>query len=464
MKKAATTVEYAIIALLIINLVISGVAISYITGLSGDVKSLSTDLKTVVSNQEKMFENFNTIASQIAEITGTVANITAPGAPAAPAGAPIKIGIIVPLTGPNAYNGWLMSRGALVAQKYINDRGGVLGRPIEVIIEDGMGKAEPSILAAEKLITVDKVVALAGFYKTLTTKAVMESVIAKYKIPMFTAGWSDSITAAHNKYVFRAGPMIGAQLDQWAEFIGWISDQTGRKKFAAYSENDEYGIEFQSGLLDRLKKAGKVEIVADIYHDLEATDFMSDLIKIKESGAEIFWTATVTSAVMTMIKQAAQVGLKDQAIIASVADGFYYTEEYKNTVGEAGDHVIITAFHKPGIQYTDLTPIMDDIYRELGYGDKIEYYITLQVCEDVLLIAKAIELAGSTDPDAIVNALETHTFIGPWGVVKFSMEPTGPYYHQWTPPMLFEQYQNLELKVIYPPELAEVEPILPPAP
>ena len=165
---------------------------------------------------------------------------------------------------------------------------------------------------------------------------------------------------------------------------------------------------------------------------------------------------------MTMIKQAVQVGLKDQAIITAIADGFYFTDEYKNTVGEAGDHVIINAFHKPGTRYTDLTPIMDDIYRELGYGDKIEYYITLQVCEDVLLIAKAIELAGSTDPDAIVNALETHSFVGPWGVIKFSMEPTGPYYHQWTPPMLFEQYQNLELKVVYPPELAEVEPILPP--
>ena len=423
-SRAISKLEYTLLSLVIISILVSGVAIFFTMNISTKVEELMR-------------------ATVVSPVTATT-----------PTPEVIKIGVEVPLTGPNAYNGWLMARGALVAQKFINERGGVLGKKLVVVIEDETPTAEGAILAAEKLVTVDKVVAIVGFYKSFTSKAVIESVISKYHVPMFTAGWSNALTEMRNKYVFRAGPLIAGQIDQWVAFIEELAEKTGRKKFAAYSENTDYGTEFQSAVIEGLKKHGKVEIVADFYHDYLATDFTSDLIKIKEAGAEIFWTATVSANVMTMIKQAEAVGLKKQAILLAVADGFYFTEEYINTVGKSGDLLITNAFHLPGTSYTEWTPIMDSIYKELGYGDHIEYYITLQVCQDVLLVAQAIEKAKSTNSDAIVEALEKHEFLSPWGKVKFRMDPTGPYYHQWVPPMLFVQFQDLKLKIVYPPELA----------
>ncbi|MEM4001594.1 MAG: ABC transporter substrate-binding protein [Saccharolobus sp.] len=439
-------VEQLIVLLLVISLVLAGVNTFIAINLSGSF--------------EKLHQGLSELSKAVAgAYTVTPPSTVTPTAEVLPS--EIRIGVIVPLTGPNAYNGFLMSRGALVAEKAINQMGGVLGRPVKVIIEDETPTAEGAVLAAEKLITVDKVVGIVGFYKSFTTKAVMESVISKYGVPLFTAGWSDALTAAHNKYVFRAGPLISGQIDQWVEFIEWLAKKTGRKRFAAYSENTDYGVEFQSAVVKKLKEHGIVEVVVDLYHDYLATDFTTDLIKIKEAKPEIFWTATVSSNVMTMIKQADAIGLKKEVIMLAVADGFYYTDEYKKVVGESGDLVIVTSFHKAGTIYTEWTPIMDQIYKELGFGEDIEFYITLQVCQDVLLLAQAINKAGSINPDKIVKALETYEFMSPWGKIKFMMEPTGPYYHQWIPSMLFLQFQGLQLKVVYPPELAETELVLP---
>jgi len=348
-----------------------------------------------------------------------------------------------------------------MAEKYLNDHGGVLGRPVKVVIEDDQSKLEVATQAAEKMVTQDKAVALAGFYKSFITKGVFESVSKKYNIVTFTAGWLDDLTANHDKLMFRAGPFIGAQTDQWVAFLEYVAQKTGHNKLAAYSENTDYGTSFQDQIVAALKAHGKVQVVADLHHDYQATDFTTDLTKIKQTGANLFWSATVSSNVMTMIKQAYDVGLSHQAIMTTVADGFYYTDEYAKTVGNKGDNVIITSFHKPGIQYTNFTSTMDQLYKEMGYGTNVDYYITIQEFQDVLLIAQAIKTAGSTDTNAMVQALESMTFNGPWGVIKFSMEATGPYYHQWTPPMLFEQYQNLNLKVVYPESVAEAPMILP---
>jgi ABC-type branched-subunit amino acid transport system substrate-binding protein len=208
-----------------------------------------------------------------------------------------------------------------------------------------------------------------------------------------------------------------------------------------------------------LQADGKVQVVFNKYHDYQATDFTADLANVKASGANLFWSSTVSSNVMTMIKQAYSIGLSKQAVMMTVADGFYYTSEYATTVGTAGDNVIITSFHKPGTNYTSLTPSMDAYYSKLGYGPQVTYYITMQVFEDVLLIANAANKAGSTNTQSMVKALETNTFTGPWGAITFPTTANG--YHQWTPSMLFEQYQSLTLKIIYPTAVAEAQMILP---
>jgi branched-chain amino acid transport system substrate-binding protein len=85
----------------------------------------------------------------------------------------IKIGLVQPLTGSVAYNGNADVNGSKLAVEERNKAGGVLGKKIELVIEDGQCKPANSINAAEKLIQKDKVVALSGAFCSSATAAIM---------------------------------------------------------------------------------------------------------------------------------------------------------------------------------------------------------------------------------------------------------------------------------------------------
>src|SRR6202012_2619260 len=97
----------------------------------------------------------------------------------------IKIGGIQPLTGSVAYNGTTDVNGSKLALDEINAKGGVLGKKVELVIEDGQCRPANSVNAAEKLIQRDKVVAISGAFCSSATLAIMP-VAANYKLPLIT--------------------------------------------------------------------------------------------------------------------------------------------------------------------------------------------------------------------------------------------------------------------------------------
>src|SRR5260370_39037121 len=93
----------------------------------------------------------------------------------------IKIGLIQPLTGSVAYNGTTDVNGSKLALDEINAKGGVLGKKLELVIEDGQCRPANSVSAAEKLIQRDNVVTLSGACCSSSTLAVMP-IVATYKL------------------------------------------------------------------------------------------------------------------------------------------------------------------------------------------------------------------------------------------------------------------------------------------
>ena len=85
---------------------------------------------------------------------------------------PIRIGIVIPLTGATSQFGATMSAAAKIAVSDVNAAGGVAGRPIEVLIEDDQSNPEAAVRAARKLIDVDKVVSIGGSYASAVTSAI----------------------------------------------------------------------------------------------------------------------------------------------------------------------------------------------------------------------------------------------------------------------------------------------------
>jgi branched-chain amino acid transport system substrate-binding protein len=170
--------------------------------------------------------------------------------PAAAGG--IKIGVTEPLTGAVAASGTYVTQGARIAVDEINARGGVLGGPIELIIEDNKSNPTEAAAAAEKLIVRDKVPVLMGAWGSTFTLAVMPKLI-EYGVPMVVeTSSSDKITTSGNPWIFRTAPTSSMLATAFSKGV----DNFQIKKAAFLVVNNDWGLSNAKAFTDMLKEHG----------------------------------------------------------------------------------------------------------------------------------------------------------------------------------------------------------------
>ncbi|MDM0086715.1 MULTISPECIES: ABC transporter substrate-binding protein [unclassified Variovorax] len=131
---------------------------------------------------------------------------------------PIRIGILIPLTGATSQFGSTMSRAAQIAAEEINAAGGIHGRRVEVVIEDDQSNPEAAVRAARKLIDVDRVVAIGGSYASSVTSAIAP-LCWESRTVLATSSGADSITKLpHQGYIFRTSPTVTLQGTRVGDF------------------------------------------------------------------------------------------------------------------------------------------------------------------------------------------------------------------------------------------------------
>ena len=216
----------------------------------------------------------------------------------------IKIGVVQPLTGAFAAAGTDVTNGAKIAADEINTKGGVIGRKLELIIEDTKSNPTEAASATEKLIVRDKVPVLMGASASTATLAVMPKLM-EYKVPMLVETSSSSkITTAGNPYVFRIAPPSEVE----AEVFGKIVAKLGIKKADFLVVNNDWGRgtadEFSKVLKDHGIAVGLTERM-----DQGAQDMSAQLAKIKGSGADTLFVTTAVEQLSLVLKQAAALGL-----------------------------------------------------------------------------------------------------------------------------------------------------------
>jgi branched-chain amino acid transport system substrate-binding protein len=139
---------------------------------------------------------------------------------------PIKIGLIIPLTGATSQFGATMDQAAKIAVEEINGAGGVRGRPIQIVVEDDQSNPEAAVRAAHKLIDVDKVVSIGGSYASAVTSAIAP-LCWEGKTVLLTSSGADSITKLpHQGYIFRTSPTVTLQ----GTSVGKYAVELGAKK------------------------------------------------------------------------------------------------------------------------------------------------------------------------------------------------------------------------------------------
>jgi branched-chain amino acid transport system substrate-binding protein len=191
----------------------------------------------------------------------------------------IKIGLVQPLTGSVAYNGTADVAGSKQAVDERNAKGGVLGKKIELVIEDGQCKPANSVNAAEKLIQKDKVVALSGAFCSSATAAIIP-VAEKYKMPLITGVSSKAdLTEKGNKYFFRATETDALLAKSFAKII---YSNLNLKNIAYIGVNDDWGRGGVDEFSKQMTELGAKPALKE-YFDHGTTDFYTLLSKLRAS-------------------------------------------------------------------------------------------------------------------------------------------------------------------------------------
>jgi branched-chain amino acid transport system substrate-binding protein len=375
------------------------------------------------------------------------------GGPVAPALAqnPVKIGVLTPLSPPgDASAGQFIVRGAKMAADDVNARGGVLGgRKIELVIEDDSGTPEKGAAGFRKLATQDKAVAVVGQFHSSVMGAVQD-LAEQFKIPVFsTQASAKGITERHLTYTFRTHVIDPDRVALWNR---WIKQQ-GFKRVAILAENTDYGV----GVIEDAKKlaAGMgagVELKTVIF-DRAVVDLTPQLLEIKSWKPDLFINVGIGTPTYLIIKQAYDVGLFPSTPMLVSYDLPARPEFWKN-LGDKGTYLTFITYYHPTMKLTSRGEGFRTKYRAEFKEDPV--YGALNGYAQITLLADALNAAKSDTGDNLVKALLANKFEGWNGTIAFT-RGEGPYWQQWTPPMLFMQYTRpeqpfTEAKIVFPPE------------
>lgn len=259
--------------------------------------------------------------------------------PGASSSGPLRIGVVLPLTGEVAIDGQLESEGIKLAVEEVNASGGVGGRKLEVKFEDGACDPAASAAAAQKLITRDKVIALDGAFCSSATAAIMP-IASRARIPFISAtSTAADLTEKGDKWFSRFAPTEGLMSKAAVPLIV----QTARiKKAYIIVVNDDYGISYQNANKASLQAAG-VQLAGSQTFSGNTQDYAPLITQMERTGADSVFVAADTGPTANLFKQLAQLGGKSLTRVsaqvaastqfidvatAAAAEGIYVTTPY----------------------------------------------------------------------------------------------------------------------------------------
>lgn len=236
---------------------------------------------------------------------------------------PLRIGVVLPLTGEVAIDGQLESEGIKLAVAQINAAGGVGGRPIEAKFEDGACDPAASAAAAQKLITRDKVLALDGAFCSSATAAIMP-IASRARIPFLSAtSTAADLTEKGDKWFSRFAPTEGLMS---RAAVPLIVEKEQLKKAYIIVVNDDYGISYLNANKASLQQAG-VQLAGTQAFAGNTQDYAPLITQMDRSGADSVFVAADTSPTANLFKQLAQLaGRRLVRVSAQVAASSQFIE------------------------------------------------------------------------------------------------------------------------------------------
>lgn len=306
---------------------------------------------------------------------------------------PISIGLLAPITGTQAVMGEDLLTGAKMALEEVNKAGGVLGRPLKLIIEDTETRPAPGMDAARKLIEVDKVPVITGGFSSgvslpIANYAQEQGVLYLLAVPtspLFheVGPYCMSITVVDT---FKGRAV--------AEFA--VSD-SGKRKFALMFMNNAFGIMLMNATIENLERLG-AEIVTKVEYELNKVDYKAELQRLFANKPEAIIGTWYAKEGLVTAKQAYEMGLLNVDKVP------WYVAEVTSSYAEALQKIATILEGLKGLDPLEPKELFAEKFTKRMGREPITAFAA-QYYDAVRMIAMAINFANSTDPAAIRDAL-----------------------------------------------------------
>lgn len=322
-----------------------------------------------------------------------------------PTGEPIVIGAVVSTTGASAPLGEPERNTLLLLEKKINAKGGVLGRPLRVVVLDDQSSAKEAVTATQRLLTQEKVVAVIGASASATTLA-MKPITAQAKIPQIAMAAANSITdEPPMDWIWRVAPKDDLAAER---VMKYVAESMKVKTIAVLHDENAFG---SSGLaqMEKLKDKYGIQIVAKQSYKTEETDLTAQLTKLRGSNPEalVVWGTNPGPAVAA--KNLKQLGWS----LPYVGSHGIANAKFIELAGDAAEGVVFPTtkiLFPQSITDPRQKEIIDTFIADYTeeYGVAPNHFAS-HGWDALMLLVTAIENAKSTKAEDIKAALESIT-------------------------------------------------------
>lgn len=320
----------------------------------------------------------------------------------------IKIGFIGPLTGSASSYGQSSEKALKLFEEQINKEGGINGKKVQVIYVDDEGKAASCVTGGKKLINSDKVVAIVGPV-TSTCANSLAPICQASNIPMITGTGTDVNITTAGDCVYRTcftDPFQGKVMADFA--TGDLKAQTAA---ILYNNGDDYS----KGLAEAFKSTFSGTIVDTETYNPGDKDFNAQLTKIATKKPDVLFLPEYYSDVGVIAREARNMGITATFL---GGDGFDSPQLF-SIGGDAVNGVYFSHHFSPSDTSEVVTKFISDY--KAKYNSEPDAFAALTY-DTGKVLCECIKKAGSTDANAIKNALKDYNAAGVTGNIKFDSD------------------------------------------
>jgi branched-chain amino acid transport system substrate-binding protein len=354
-------------------------------------------------------------------------------------GVPIKVGVVLPLTGAQQKFGEIENNSFRMGVEEINAAGGINGRPIELLTEDDTSKIDIGRSAAEKLILQDRVIVLTGGYSSDVTFAM--AAVAQYrKVPfLITTGAADEITELGADYVFRLNQPVSEYARALTEFLQQVVKPKG---VVILYEKSLFG---HSGSREFAEQAFELDwkILMNEGYEAGTMDFKALLNKAKSARPDVVYMISYVKEAALLVQQSKELGFKPK-VFAGAAAGFTLPE-FRKIAGEAAENVYSATLWTPQVLYPGAREYYSNYMKR--FGSETEYH-GAEAYASIYVVADALKRAKELTPRGVREALAKTSMMTAFGPVKFTSYDRKT--QQNSLPTYLVQWQKGVLETVWP--------------